>query len=316
MNFVACRGVQCLIGALLMLLYCPLLGQRQIAITIDDPTTTETPLLTWQARDSLMLSALDKHGIKAALFVCGKRVDHVEGRKLLHGWDARDHVIGNHSYSHMFFHSPRVTSSEFIEDFVKGDSIIRSYRNYRRLFRFPYLKEGHTAQKRDSMRAALRNANYSNGHVTVDASDWFIDAQMQAEIKENANADLSPYKDFYLKHILDRAHYYDSLAHLVFDKGIPHTLLLHHSLLNALFLDDLLNALRSQGWELIDAQQAYKEPLYSMEPSILPCGESLVWQSARLVDSISASLRYPAENGTYESEPLQKHIREYRAEGR
>jgi hypothetical protein len=105
---------------------------------------------------------------------------------------------------------------------------------------------------------------------------------------------------------LNRAHYYDSLAIHVFKRNIKHTLLIHHSLLNALFLDDLLIALKKSGWQLIDAKNAYQDEVFNLQPLIEPCGESLVWQYARLDVTIADRLRYPAEDGKYEEEPLRK----------
>ena len=299
-------------AAVFILLSIPVLSQKQIAITIDDPTTTETLKMNWQEKDSLILNTLDKHNIKAALFVCGMRVDNPNGKYLLNNWDSGNHLICNHSYSHRYFNSKSMSSDNFIADFAKGDSLIRTFKNYTRLFRFPYLKEGNTAAKRDSMRAVLKNEGYQNGYVTIDASDWYIDEQISLALKNNIKTDLTPYREYYIKHILDRAEYYDSLAQLVFKREIKHTLLIHHSLLNALFLDDLLSALRTNGWDLIDAKKAYEDQIFLLQPDIVPCGESFVWQSAKKLEAFSNKLRYPAEDGEYEKEPLEQYLNEYK----
>lgn len=286
-------------------------AQREIAITIDDPNTIATPILSWEERDDAILNTLDKHKIKAALFVCGMRVDNIDGKKMLEKWDDKKHLICNHSYSHFYYNSKSKISSLFISDFYKGDSLIKGYKNYTKLFRFPYLKEGNNASKRDSMRAAMAKEGYKNGHVTIDASDWYIDEQIAEALQKDKNADLTPYKEYYIQHILNRADYYDSLAHSVFKREIKHTLLVHHSLLNALFLDDLLVALKAKGWKLIDTKKAFKDAVFSEQPMIAPCGESIVWQCAKQKDSISKTLRYPAEDGEYEKEPLEKYLKEY-----
>lgn len=300
-----------LISTFFILMHIATFAQGEMAITIDDPTIEETPLLNWKERDDAILKTLDKHKIKAALFVCGMRVDNADGKSLLSKWDEKNHLICNHSYSHFYYNSKSKTGRIFIADFYKGDSIIRNYKNYTKLFRFPYLKEGNIIAKRDSMRMAMEASSYKNGHVTIDASDWYIDAQIAVALKKDSKADLTPYKEYYIKHILDRANYYDSLAHMVFKRDIKHTLLLHHSLLNALFLDDLLIALKAKGWKLIDAKKAYKDAAFSKKPLIQPCGESLVWQCAKEIEELSKNLRYPGEDEIYEKEPLEKHIKEY-----
>lgn len=307
------RKIRFLAASVLSNLICiSALAQKEIAITIDDPTTIGTPLLDWQERNDAILKALDRHKIKAALFVCGMRVDDSDGKTLLDKWDQKNHLMCNHSYSHLYYNSKSKTSAIFIADFKKGDGVIKNYKNYTKLFRFPYLKEGNTSQKRDSMRAEMKIGGYRNGHVTIDASDWYIDAQMTEELKKDTNTDLTPYRDFYIRHILDRADYYDSLAKLVFKREIKHTLLIHHSLLNALFLDDLLAALKAKGWKIIDARKAFQDEVFLKQPMVEPCGESIVWQCAKQIEVISKTLRYPAEDGEYEKEPLENYIEEYK----
>ncbi len=298
-------------GVLFTLMQINAFAQKELAITIDDPNTVETPILSWKERDDAILKALDKHKIKVALFVCGMRVNDANGSTLLQNWDGKNHLICNHSYSHLYYNAKSKTSSIFVADFYKGDSVIKNFKNYTRLFRFPYLKEGNTGAKRDSMRMAMNKSGYKNGQVTIDASDWYIDEQIAVALKKDSNADLTPYKEYYIKHILDRASYYDSLAKHVFQKDIKHTLLIHHSLLNALFLDDLLSDLTANGWKLIDAKKAFKDAVFSKTPLIVPCGESLVWQCAKETEKFALNLRYPAEDGEYEEELLKHYVQEY-----
>lgn len=301
---------QTFLAALILFTCSPgLHAQKQLAITMDDPNTYPTPLLHWRERNEAILSTLQKHHIQAALFVCGMRIADANGKALLKKWDEKGNLICNHSYSHLYFNGKSVSAQQFISDFEKGDSLISAYKNYCKRFRFPFLKEGNNAAKRDSMRAALSEKGYENGHVTIDASDWYIDAEMSKALKKDPKTDLIAYKNYYIRHILDRAAYYDSLANGVFQRPVKHTLLIHHSLLNALFLDDLLNALQANGWQLIDAREAFEDPVFAEKPRIEPCGESIIWQCAKLNPQFAAGLRYPAEDGDYEKEGLEKALR-------
>lgn len=286
-----------------------LFAQKEISITIDDPNTYETPLMNWKVRNDRILKGLKKHNVKAALFVCGMRVNDDKGKNIVRSWDLQNHLICNHSYSHYNYNS--ITSANFINDFIKGDSVIKDYNNYTKLFRFPYLKEGNTSTKRDSMRFFLLKSNYKHGAVTVDASDWYIDSEIIKVLKKDINTDLTPYKEYYINHIIDRVKYYDSITQILLNKDIKHTLLIHHSLLNALFIDDLLNALKMNGWNLINAKQAYNDSIFLEQPLVEPCGESIIYQFATLNKELSATLRYPAEDGKYEKELLEDYINKY-----
>ncbi len=53
---------------------------EEVSFTMDDPQVTETPLLASKARNEKILAAFDKFKVKAALFVCGMRIDNDEGK--------------------------------------------------------------------------------------------------------------------------------------------------------------------------------------------------------------------------------------------
>ncbi|WP_187148912.1 polysaccharide deacetylase family protein [Candidatus Korobacter versatilis] len=274
---------------------------RQIAFTFDDPKTDSGPGLTWQQVNDNLLAALDKANVKAALFVTGMRVDSEDGRKLVAKWNDAGHLIGSHSYSHLFFDSKKVTLAGFEADLLKNEPLVERYSQFQKLFRFPFFKEGNTKEKRDGMRAFLKEHGYRIGRATVDASDWAIDGRMRKRYEKDAKADLRPYRDFYLQHIWDRAQYYDSLAQRVLGRSPAHTVLLHHSPMNAMFLPDLIAQFKGKGWEPVDAAKAFADPVYDRQPDILPCGESLIWALAKETGKFDAELRYPGEDDVYEN---------------
>ncbi len=273
---------------------------------MDDPNVATTPVLDAAMRDSAIRQTLAARSVHAALFVCGMRVELPEGAALLGSWSAAGHVLGNHSYSHRYFHSAEMTLADFVADLDRGETVVRAYSGFRRLFRFPFLKEGDTMQKRDGARAALIARGYTNGHVTIDASDWAFDARLVRRIRREPKADLPPFRDAYVVHMLDRARYYDALARDVVGRTIVHTVLVHHSLLNALFLPDVLAAFAKDGWAVIDAEEAYRDPVFQRAPRALPAGESLVWSLAMERPELARALRYPGEDEVYEKGTLDR----------
>ena len=297
----------------LLFLQCLVRSQDKpsISITIDDPHVNDAVIWDWQQKDDSLLSTLDKYGVKAALFVCGMRVDSPEGRQLLGKWNSRGHLICNHSYSHKYYHSKKLSLEDFEYDFLRSDSIINGYTGYTKLFRYPYLKEGNTIEKRDGFRHFMDSLGYRNGYVTVDASDWYIDGRMSDTLKYDKNFDTTPFLQYYLEHIYNRAMYYDSLGLALTGRHIKHTLLLHHNLLNAMFLGELLKMFKAKGWELTDAVTAFNDEVFALKPDILPAGESLVWAMAKQSGNYESSLRYPAEDGEYEEEGLNNKLKNY-----
>jgi peptidoglycan/xylan/chitin deacetylase (PgdA/CDA1 family) len=276
----------------------------RVAITIDDFNWPSHRGLTADERNQALLDALAGPSIKAGLFVCGKNVEDANGKALLAAWDSSGHLIGNHTY----LHNPLtgVSLDAFSADVLRCQSVIGQYHGFKRFFRFPMLKEGDTIAKRDGMRAFLKEHGYRTGHVTIDTSDWYIDERLGKRLDSDPKADLEPYRKYYLDHIWDRAVYYDSLSRKVLGRSVNHTVLLHHSLLNGLFLKDLLAMFESKGWTLIDAEDAFTDPVFSSEPKILPAGESLIWALAKESGKFNQLLRYPGEDGDYEKERMDK----------
>ncbi len=278
----------------------------RIAISMDDPNTAVTPLLDWNTRNENILSVLKNYNLQAALFVCGMRVDDSNGTALLKRWNEEGHLICNHSYSHLYFDSKKIELSTYINDFLRDDSLIRNYPNFTKLYRFPFLKEGNTLEKRDGFRKILADKSYKIGYVSVDASDWYIDQRMREKLKSDLNANLTPYKDYYLNHIYDRANYYNNLAKEVTGRQVEHVLLIHHNLLNALFLEDLIKMFIENGWDVINVSEAYKDSIYSELPDVLPAGESIIWALAKQTGKYDNVLRYPGEDSQYEEDKMNK----------
>lgn len=286
-------------------------SKPQLSITIDDPNIESSGNMTWMEKDDALLEILDKHGIKAALFVCGKRIDNAEGKVLLNKWNEKGHMICNHSYSHSYFHSGKISLEAFENDFLRCDSIINGYSGYTKYFRYPYLKEGDTHEKRDGFRRFMHDHEYNHGYVTIDASDWYIDSRAADTLKVTPGLDLTPYKEYYISHIYSRAMFYDSLAVMLTGRHIKHTLLLHHNFINSQFMGELLTHFKKNGWELINASDAFKDEVFSKEPDILPAGESIIWALAKETGNYENVLRYPGEDSEYEEIPLNNLIKTY-----
>jgi hypothetical protein len=66
------------------------------------------------------------------------------------------------------------------------------------------LKEGNTADKRDRMREFLAANGYRNGHVTIDASDWYYDNRLRERLNINPQFDVNRFRAPYLDHLWDR----------------------------------------------------------------------------------------------------------------
>ena len=258
---------------------------------------------TAEKRNQAILSALRAHSVKAAIFACGANIDSARGQRLLKQWNDAGHIIANHTYSHRNY-----ADSEFRQysaDILRCEAIIKGYPQFRRLFRFPYLKEGNTVEQRDRMRAFLAEHGYKNGAVTIDASDWYIDDRLRKRLGTDSSADTTGYRDYYLQHIRDRSTYYDDLSRRALGRSVKHTLLVHHNVLNEFYLGDILDQYKKLGWKLLDAEDAYTDPIFNEKPDVLPAGNSLVLALA-LQSGKTKLPRDPPEDGEYEAPKMDR----------
>jgi len=281
-------------------------SQPTISFTFDDGVTDNYPGYPFEQWNKMLLDRLDSAGIKSVFFVTGRNKRDERGQFLLKSWNAAGHKLANHTFSHPNYNSTAVTFQEFKSEFIRNDSIIKNFTNYTRLFRFPYLKEGDTKEKVGSFRELLTKNHYKNGYVTIDGSDWYIDSRLRTRLKDGLQTNLMSFKQFYLDHLFGRAVYYEEMAYKLTGRHIRHTLLLHHNLAAALFLTDLVKMFRDKGWKIINAEEAYKDEIFSANPSNIPAGESLIWALAKESGKFEKDLRYPAEDSGYEKEKMDK----------
>ncbi|MEX0360896.1 MAG: polysaccharide deacetylase family protein [Allomuricauda sp.] len=279
-----------------------------VSFTFDDGITADLAGYPFKEWNQMLLSHLEREGLKATFFVTGQNKLDERGQFLLKSWNDKGHQIANHTFSHPNFNADANTAQMFADQLLRTDSVISKFGNSSKLFRFPYLKEGQNPAKVDSIRNVLAQNGYRNGYVTIDASDWYVNSRLIKKIKANgvSNTQFDAFRDFYVQHILERAAYYENLSYEINGRHIKHTLLLHHNLTSALFLGDLIEAFKAKGWEVVDSDKAFEDPIFGQIPSPDFAGESLIWSLAKQSGNYADRLRYPAEDSRYEKEKMDQ----------
>jgi peptidoglycan-N-acetylglucosamine deacetylase len=218
---------------------------RSVALTFDDgPNMGDEIGLSPAERNAAILRQLADAHLKSILFVARTDADP-KRNELIRQWGIQGHAVGNHTATHPDF--DEVSLADYEQELLTCETAIRDFPGFTRRFRFPYLKEGDTVEKRDSFRAYLDAHGYKSGAVSIDASDWYYSQRLSARLKKQPNADTRPYRDAYLRHLYDRAQYYDSLSQRLLGRSVEHVLLLHHNLINALFLTEVIQYVPREG---------------------------------------------------------------------
>lgn len=244
-------------------------GPRRIALTFDDVPRDPGAFFTTAERSERLIASLRAEGVEQAAFfaVPGFIAEPGKGNGPAHiaAYAAAGHVIGNHSWDH-----PRLSdipAAAFIASIARAERWLKNKPGHRSWFRFPYLDQAyaHSAKSR-KVAAYLRKAGLADAWVTVDGSDWAIEGRTVQAAQRRQRIDKAALRAAYVDTMVGAAEFYDRLAVSLIGRSPAHVFLLHEADVTALFLGDLVRALRVRGWTIVTADEAYGDPLYRALP--------------------------------------------------
>ena len=242
----------------------------EVAVTVDD-LPSHGPLAPGVDRVAVaarMLEAFAKHRLPPVYgFVNGKKVDDDPALEaVLQRWLAAGNPLGNHSYSHPSLN--RTALPEYLADIEKGEAILKRLAPgpaVWRLFRYPFLFEGDTVEKREGVRGYLRTRGYVAAHVSIDADDWAFNAPF-ARCAERADAPaLAALRADYVTAHVEELRRMRALGHALVQRELRHVLLLHVGVADADAADALLTAYEREGVRWIELHAALSDPIYAMD---------------------------------------------------
>lgn len=252
-----------LLLALLLIGLQPATAKR-MAFSFDDAPRRPGAYLTPDARTVRLIAALERAGVRQAVFfVNPANLDQpygAGGEDRLRAYVAAGHLLANHSFSHPALRS--TDASAYLADIDRAKTWLQARPGYRPWFRFPFLDEGRADKtKRDLVRAGLAARGLTNGYVTVDASDWNMEQLTIDAVAAGKTVDMAALRRLYVDSHVEAAEAFDAIAVAALGRSPAHMMLLHETDLAALFLPDMIAALRARGWEVIGADEAYRDPI-------------------------------------------------------
>lgn len=276
---------------------CGSLGAGQIAFSFDDAPWGQGAVLTGPERTEILIQKLDELGLEQVPFFCvGQHFDYQEGRKRLQQYAAAGHLLGNHSDSHS--HPQELGVRDYLADVVRAEDSLEALDGFVCWYRFPYLDEGESKAIRDSLRDGLTQLGYFNAYVTVPNLEWYLDQLFREATQAGLKVDTSRFREVYVEFLWTSIMFYDSLAQACLGRSPKHVLLLHENDLAALFIDALASHIRSQGWEIITAREAYQDTIASEIPDALMNKQGRVAEIAK-VRGCSGPFRHVSEDTAY-----------------
>jgi peptidoglycan/xylan/chitin deacetylase (PgdA/CDA1 family) len=261
----------------------------KVALTFDDlprnGTLPEGSKDSDFARDTI--AVLREHRIPPSYgFVNAQKLErNPDGALALRIWVNGGHPLGSHTYDHLNFTQNSV--EDFQREILRNEPALELLMppggklagHDWRWFRYPFLHEGDTPEKRRAVRAFLQANGYRIAQTTLDWEDYMWNsAHARCWMKRDEDS-LRWLRESYLATARDFIRFQVDYSRKVFGRDINHVALLHLGSFSAHILPDLFKLLAAEGFEIVTLEEAQSDPAYDYDPDVAsPNGGTLVEQ--------------------------------------
>src|ERR1700722_9245519 len=250
---------------------CLLCSAQKLAITFDDlPLNGALPPGVTRAdtaRD--VLAILKKRHVPPVYgFINAKKLEgNADGAEALKLWAAAE-PVGNHTYSHMDLEqNPAEAFEREIEENEPALELLEAKDNWH-WFRYPYLHEADTVEKRRAVRAYLKGHGYRIAQVTLDWEDYLWNtAYARCEEKKDAKS-MEWLRSSYLSTASTFLDLGREQAKLIYGHEINYVLLMHLGVYSSTILPDALDLLKQKGFKLVTLEEAESDAAYEGDPDV------------------------------------------------
>lgn len=246
----------------------------KIAFTFDD-LPVHGPLPPGESRlevISKIIAALgDQHLPPTYGFINAVHLEgHPEHIAVLEAWRAAANPLGNHTWSHM--NLDQHSLEDFEQEILRNEPALKKSMDDEdwHWFRYPYLAEGETIEKRAALRKFLHQQGYKVAAVTMSFGDYLWNGPYERCKTKNDAAGVQKLEASYLKAAEDSIDYYRGLSHTLYGRDIPYVLLMHVGAFDAEMLPRLLALYRSKRFEFVSLSEAERDEFYrsSVDPGL------------------------------------------------
>jgi len=211
-------------------------------------------------------------------FVNGLRIqEEPQDEAVLEAWHSAGNPLGNHSWSHMNLNQHSL--EEFEQDVLRDEPVLSKLMKNEdwRWFRYPFLAEGDTPEKRAGFRDFLRERGYKVAAVTMSFGDYLWNEPYARCRAKNDAAGITKLQESYLAAADQSIEYYRSISHSLYQRDIPYVLLMHVGAFDAEMLPRLLQLYRSKGFRFVTLPEAERDEFYRSSIDLnLPPGPGML----------------------------------------
>ena len=256
---------------LLLLSHAGLSSAQKLAITFDDlPLNGSLPPGVTRAQTAKdVLAILKKRHVPPVYgFVNAKKLEgNPDGAEALELWAAKE-PVGNHTYAHMDLEQ---NSAEAFEREIEEDEPLLELldaKNTWHWFRYPYLHEGDTLEKRRAIRAYLNAHGYRVAQVTLDWEDYLWNTAYARCVAKNDHTSIAWLRTSYLDTASEFLDLGREQSKLIFGREINYVLLMHLGAFSSTILPDALDLLHKKGFKLVTLEEAESDVAYDTDPDV------------------------------------------------
>jgi peptidoglycan/xylan/chitin deacetylase (PgdA/CDA1 family) len=196
---------------------------------------------------------------------------------VLQAWRAAGYPLGNHAWSHM--NANQNSLEDFEADITRNEPLLSGLMKNEdwHWFRFPYLAEGDTPEKKAAIRAFLLQHGYRVAGVTMSFGDYqWNEPYARCKAKGDSNA-IASLESSYLQAAEDSIGYYRQLSQTLYGRDIPYVLLMHIGAFDAEMLPKLLDLYRAKGFQFVTLDEAERDDFYREDTDLrLPPGPDML----------------------------------------
>ncbi len=250
----------------------------KVALTFDDlPVNGPAPASSSAskiARETLAVLAQHRIPPSYGFINAGQLEQNPDGALALRLWIAAGNPLANHSYSHMDLTTN--TADDFGRDVLRNEPALmllaaraEGISDNWRWFRYPYLHEGNTLEKRYQVRGFLQQNGYRVAQTTLDYEDYMWNNAHARCVDRNDAAALAWLRESYLAVADEYLRAGVEASRTAFGRDIHHVLLLHLGSYSSTILPDLFALLKKQNFEIVTLEEAYADPAYQSDPGLI-----------------------------------------------
>ncbi|MHC1739102.1 MAG: polysaccharide deacetylase family protein [Ignavibacteriaceae bacterium] len=240
--------------------------KSKVAVTIDDLPFSSYRALTMAEKNFIydqLIIAFEKNNIKALCFVIGntyKPADEPFLKRIL----TAGHQLGNHTFSHSDYNS--VSFEQYSKDIQKCDDLLKKFNVQKKYFRFPYLTEGNSKEKVESIYSFFSKNQISPVPVSLFCTDVNFSQAFERAYYKNDKKEMDRIAAEYLADFKKNSKVGIEFARTHTRKNPGHVLLFHMNLLSAYTIQGLINICKENNLEFVHIDEILKEEWYKKPP--------------------------------------------------